>query len=259
MDHSAEGLDWWFPGSHWWSIIHSHSGPFVFPADSRETYGYDVHRFFSIYAVSSSITRICRISFPLMILWMGEMFPCCVACLMLPDFRSWNHLAWCWHKKGSLSTILQAGGKTPSKKKKKKKGCPGGIKMAEEKDVVLTFSHKHNKKKKKNHLHVEQFIQNIYWTLTEYLKPSKRAKTPLHNWIEQKGKKRNQEGTSTPVRELWKRKGTQTLGSHLTDGEISRSRGTSKPRRKAQQLDWGGQNREITAQRSVPLPLDTTA
>ena len=40
------------------------------------------------------------------------------------------------------------------------------------------------------------------------LKPSKRARNPSHNWVEQKkkrwgeGEKRNQDGTGTPEREL---------------------------------------------------------
>ena len=61
--------------------------------------------------------------------------------------------------------------------------------MAEQYDMVLTFSHKHIKK----NLHVEQFIQNIYWTLAEDLKPSKRARNPSHNWVEQKKKEREKE------------------------------------------------------------------
>ena len=34
-------------------------------------------------------------------------------------------------------------------------------------------------------------------------------------------RERNQDGTSTPDRELWKRKGMHILGSQLTDREIS--------------------------------------
>ena len=56
-----------------------------------------------------------------------------------------------------------------------------------------------------------------------------------------KGKKRerekNKDETSTPERELRKRKGTHSLGSHLTNREISRDGGTLKPQSKAQQLD----------------------
>ena len=59
--------------------------------------------------------------------------------------------------------------------------------------------------------------------LVEELKPQKRAGNPPHNWVEQKQKKRereekrNQDWASTPDRELLKRKGTHTLGSHLTE------------------------------------------
>ena len=108
----------------------------------------------------------------------------------------------------------------------------------------------HQKKKKKPIYHVEQFSQNIYWMLAEDLKPPKRARNVPYNWIEQKGEKererekRNQDKTSTPEGELWKRKGNHTLGSHLTDQKISRDGGTSKSQRKTQQLDWGGQSRE---------------
>ena len=45
-------------------------------------------------------------------------------------------------------------------------------------------------------------------------------------------------------REQWKRKGICTLGSHLSDREIIQDRGTSKPQRKVQQLDWGRKSRE---------------
>ena len=40
--------------------------------------------------------------------------------------------------------------------------------------------------------------------------------------------KRNEDGTSIPERESLMRKGTHSLGSHLTDRDISRDRGTSK-------------------------------
>ena len=80
--------------------------------------------------------------------------------------------------------------------------------------------------------------------LAEDLKPPKRARNPSHNWEK---KKRNEDGTSIPEREPLKRKGTHALGSHRTaDGEMGRDGGTSKSRRKAQQLD-GGQSREKTA------------
>ena len=60
-------------------------------------------------------------------------------------------------------------------------------------------------------------------------KPPKGARNPPCNWVEQKKKKkkrkkkesekRSEDGTSG--RELLQRKRTHTLGSHLTNGEIS--------------------------------------
>ena len=53
--------------------------------------------------------------------------------------------------------------------------------MAEEQDVLLTFSHKYIKNKQTNknlQLHVEQLAQNIDWMLMEDLKPPKRARNP---------------------------------------------------------------------------------
>ena len=38
----------------------------------------------------------------------------------------------------------------------------------------------------KSHLRVERFIQNIYSTLAEELKPPKGARKPPHNWVKQK-------------------------------------------------------------------------
>ena len=60
--------------------------------------------------------------------------------------------------------------------------------------------------------------------LAEDLKPPKQARNAPHNWVEQKEKnreRRNEDGTVTPERELLKKKGTHTLGSYLTNGEIS--------------------------------------
>ena len=60
--------------------------------------------------------------------------------------------------------------------------------------------------------------------LAEDLKPPKRGRNPPHNWEKKRKKRereRNQDGTSTPERELRKRKGTHTLESHLTDKEIT--------------------------------------
>ena len=67
--------------------------------------------------------------------------------------------------------------------------------------------------------------KNIYGMLTEDLKPPKKARNPPHNWVEQKGEKRvrdkrNQDGSSTPERELRKRKATHNLGSHLNTRDI---------------------------------------
>ena len=91
--------------------------------------------------------------------------------------------------------------------------------------MALTFSHKHIKK---NHLHVEQFTQNIYWTLADDLKPQKRARNPSHNWVEQKAKRQKREKIGirmgSALRELWKKKGICTLGDHPTDREMSQER-----------------------------------
>ena len=59
--------------------------------------------------------------------------------------------------------------------------------------------------------------------LADNLTPPKRARNTSHNWVEEKEKreKRNQDGISSPEMEQIKRKGTLTLGSHLTSGEIS--------------------------------------
>ena len=96
--------------------------------------------------------------------------------------------------------------------------------------MMLTFTHKHIEK---SQLHVEQFSRNIYGTLTENLETLQRARNPPHNWVEQKEKKierekKNQDRTRTILRELLKRKSTQTWERHLTDQEISCDRGTSK-------------------------------
>lgn len=48
MDHSAVSLAPWSPGSRWWSITHSYSGPFVSTVNFPETYRYGVHRFFHL-------------------------------------------------------------------------------------------------------------------------------------------------------------------------------------------------------------------
>lgn len=45
---------------------------------------------FPIYVVSSCITMICRLSFPLMILWMGKCSHVMSHVCCWPDFRSWK-------------------------------------------------------------------------------------------------------------------------------------------------------------------------
>lgn len=73
MDHFAMSLVPWFPCSHWWGIIHSHFDPFVSAADFPEAFGCDVHRFFHLcYFLMHN--KICQLSFPLMILWIGKYF-----------------------------------------------------------------------------------------------------------------------------------------------------------------------------------------
>ena len=57
---------------------------------------------------------------------------------------------------------------------------------------MLTLSHK-NKKKKKTHLHLKGFTQDINWMLAENLKPPKRARNSWHNQVEQKKKEREKE------------------------------------------------------------------
>ena len=67
----------------------------------------------------------------------------------------------------------------------------------------FTFSHKHIKKK--THPHVAQFTQNIYQTLAEELKTSKKGKKPLAylgRTKEKRERRRNQDGTSIQKRKL---------------------------------------------------------
>ena len=77
--------------------------------------------------------------------------------------------------------------------------------MIEEYDVTLTFSHNHVKKK--NIFTCRKIHTEHLQTLAEELKPSRRAKDPQHNWVEEKEKrkereKRNQGRTSIHEREL---------------------------------------------------------
>ena len=62
--------------------------------------------------------------------------------------------------------------------------------------------------------------------LAEDLKPPKRARNPPHHCVKQKEEKKRERkkgirmGSIFPERELRNRKGTHTLGSQLTDGEM---------------------------------------
>ena len=93
----------------------------------------------------------------------------------------------------------------------------------------------------KIHLHVERSSQNIYWMLAEDLRLLK-GQEHLHITSYDKRKKkweRNQDGTCAPGRELWKRKGSCTLGSPLTSREIVWDRRrASEPQRRTQQPEW---------------------
>ena len=93
--------------------------------------------------------------------------------------------------------------------------------------------------------------------LAEDLKPPKRSRNPPHNWVEQKEEKKkkrerewNQDGTSTPERELWKRVETQALDSHLTNRKISWDGETAKPQRK-----HGSWTEKFKAERELHRPL----
>ena len=60
---------------------------------------------------------------------------------------------------------------------------------------MLTFFHKNIK----NNLLVQGFIQNIYGTLAEDIKPLKRARNPPHNWVEQKAKRGREKKVVTGI------------------------------------------------------------
>ena len=51
----------------------------------------------------------------------------------------------------------------------------------------------------KKNLRVEWFAQKIYWMLSEDIKPPKKARNSPHNWVEQKGKRREREGIKTGI------------------------------------------------------------
>ena len=73
----------------------------------------------------------------------------------------------------------------------------------------------------------------------EDLKSTKRAGNPPMGTTKGKEREgeRNKDKTSTPEMKLRKRKGTHTLGSHLSDKEIIQDVGTSKLQIKVQWLD----------------------
>ena len=77
----------------------------------------------------------------------------------------------------------------------------------------------------KIHLHVEQLLQNTYWTLAEDLRLPKRQENPhvpgLDKRKEKKQRQKNRDGTCTPERELWRRKSFHTLGRPFTGGQRS--------------------------------------
>ena len=89
---------------------------------------------------------------------------------------------------------------------------------------------------KKPNLHIKWLTQNINWMLAEELKPTKMARISWYNWVKRKKRgdreKGNQYRTSIPKRKVWRRNGTYTLGSHLTDGKISQSEGSSRCQKK---------------------------
>ena len=70
---------------------------------------------------------------------------------------------------------------------------------------------------------MEQLLQNTYWTLAEDLRPPKRQETPhvpsLGKRKKKKQRQKNQNGTCTSGRELWRRKSFHTLGSPFTGGD----------------------------------------
>ena len=98
--------------------------------------------------------------------------------------------------------------------------------------MVHSFFYKHIKKK--------SMCRMIY---KEHLLSRRKRKKTEREGKRKKGIRMGY-GVRTPERERWKRKGTHTLGSHLTDGESWWDRGTTNPQRKAQQLEWGGQSRK---------------
>ena len=86
-------------------------------------------------------------------------------------------------------------------------------------------------------LHLKWPTQNNNWMLAEKLKPPKMARISWHNWVIQEKiggrEKGTQEWTGTPERELWRRKGTYTLESHLPTGRSTKSEGSPDSEKRA--------------------------
>ena len=89
------------------------------------------------------------------------------------------------------------------------------------------------------------------------------ARVSWHNWVKQEKRwereKGNEDWTGTPERELWRRKGTHTLRSNLTNRKISWVRGISKILKRAQQQAWELKSRVREAQIIWTAGTDTTA
>ena len=72
-------------------------------------------------------------------------------------------------------------------------------------------------------LHVQQLLQNTYWTLAEDLRLPKRQGTPhvpgQGKRKKKKQKQKNRDRNCTSGRELWRRKSFHTLGSPFTGGD----------------------------------------
>ena len=103
------------------------------------------------------------------------------------------------------------------------------------------------------HLHVEQLLQNTYWTLAEDLRLPKRQGNPHVPWYGKREKKKqrqkNRAGTWTSGRELWRRKSFHTLGSPFTSRDGGGRGEALEPHRRAQQKGCREQRQEIPSQR----------
>lgn len=116
MDHFALSLAPWFPGSHWWGISHSHSGPFVSAANFQrlsDVLFTDFSHLCYFLVHNNDPPTFIFFNDPLN----GEKCPLVLS----------HVLMWTWSQKskwfclimvskGSLFTILQAGSKPRSKK-----------------------------------------------------------------------------------------------------------------------------------------------